>query len=134
MNARRSSGTGNQGIQAESVHAEVLAVGAGARAIKTVSGLSSDDLERAIGDIRAAIGRLGVQPEAKESLAEDLNGLHAAATVPAPDRREVQGFLKNITEKLKITGTVIREVAELAEPVRNIATNFGIPLSLLGLG
>jgi hypothetical protein len=117
---RRSSG--NEGIQANNVKADVLAVGRGARASKTVlRGGDDQKLAAAIADLRSAIDALDLAAPAKRSIAADINRLEkpAETSQPGPDVRGKT--LERIISKLKTAGVVVGQTAAVIEPIKTIA-------------
>jgi hypothetical protein len=122
----------NEGIQATNVNAEVIAVGRGAKAYKATSG-DSQELTKAMDQLRAAIEALNLQPHAKAAITEDLTTLRtvAQANQPQPDR--AGHALQSLAGKLKMVGVVLSEAVTLSEPVRRIAELLRVPLHLLGL-
>ena len=123
----------NEGIQANTVNADVLAVGRNAIASKTTYGGDSHaQLAQAVSQFVKALDALQLQAHAKEAIEEDLATLRAALEKrPSADR--VGGILQSISGKLKMVGVVLTEVVALSEPVAKIASLLKIPLSLLGL-
>jgi hypothetical protein len=121
-----------EGIQANTVTAEVLAVGRGAQASKYSAG-NAQDLAKAIENLRAGLEGLNLQPQAKEAIKEDLGELHAAAEGKQPQSDRAGRALQNLSGKLKMVGVVLSEVVSLSEPIRQIAGLLHIPLHILGL-
>lgn len=122
----------NEGIQANTVTADVLAVGRGATATKNISG-SSPDVMKAIGELRTAIEALNLQPHAKAAIDEDLRTIDAAAQASPPEPERGGHALQNLAGKLKMVGIVLAEVVALSEPARKIAEMLQVPLRALGL-
>lgn len=122
----------NEGIQANNVSAEVIAVGRGAKAHKSTSG-SSQDLTKAIDQIRSALQALNLQPHAKAVISDDLATLHTIAQSNQPDPERARHALQSLAGKLKMVGVVLSEAVALSEPVRKVAELLRIPLHMLGL-
>jgi hypothetical protein len=123
----------NSGIQANNVTADVLAVGTGARAVKTVhAGADAAQLQRLIAELRNGFSQLSLQPQAHAALAEDIASLDQAAKDAAQNKpvrpESVSPILSSIVGKLKMVGVVLGDVAALAEPVKKIVGLLGIPL------
>jgi hypothetical protein len=129
--APSSQGSHNEGIQANTVQADVLAAGRGARASKSGAPGDAEQLARAVGQLREAIAGLGLQPAAREVLEQDVKGLADEARSGRPDERKAEIHLKGIADKLKMVGVVLSEVVGLAEPVTKIANLLRIPLTFL---
>lgn len=121
----------NEGIQANNVTAEVIAVGRRAVAYKG-SGQNSKKLAKAVDEFKAAIDALQLQPHTKASISKDLKDISAAhPRQPVPE--EAGHALENIASKLKAAGVVLSEAVALSEPARKIAELLQIPLHMLGL-
>jgi hypothetical protein len=127
----RKPSTGNQGIQANTVTAEVMAVGYRAQATKTVAAVDHDSLARAITQLGETIDRLGLAPAPRALLEKDVKGLTQATSGPKPDPARAKTHLEGIVEKLGMVGTVVKDVAGLVEPMTKIAGLLHIPLAFL---
>jgi hypothetical protein len=123
----------NEGIQATNVHAEVLAVGRGARAIKHSVGYDQalfDSLEQ----LRVAIEDLRLRPQERKAIDEDMGELEVIAEGQRPEDPDRMGKrLQRLVGNLKTVGVVVSEVVGIAEPIRKIAELVRIPLHMLGL-
>jgi hypothetical protein len=94
---------GNQGIQANTVTAEVLAVGARATAHKEVTkGATPQELLQAVAQLRSAFEGLTLPAPAKQALAEDIKALSAATSTAKLDGAHIQSHLKSLSDKLKM--------------------------------
>ena len=122
MTRRRASSV-NEGIQATSVSADVLAVGRRARAVKhaTAGEPASPALQSAIVELRRAIDALALQPPVRQSLAGDLAKLEELGKTPTPAPADTQSALSGLAAKLRAAGVVLTETASLAAPVKTIA-------------
>jgi hypothetical protein len=131
---RRPPEPGNQGIVGD-VKADVVAVGAGARASKVVHAAPErDEVEAAIAELRQALGALALSPVARETVAADVRTIENEATAPKPDRERIAGLLSGLAGKLKMVGVVLGEGVALGEAIKKIAALVKVPLSLLGIG
>jgi hypothetical protein len=130
MNSNDTIRTVNEGIQGN-VHADVLAVGRGAQATKHIGGLWSDEMQKAITELRGGFDRIGLEPAARKVLEDDVTGLVAATQRSDPDHQKAQQHLKGIADKLKMVGIMLSDVAALAEPVKKIAEIIRLPLSFI---
>jgi hypothetical protein len=123
----------NQGIQANTVNADVIAVGTGARAIK-YSNSSEYELREAVDELRDAIASLNLRPGVKARIGEDLGALKQVAEKKLPDDTNRGALtLYSVAGQLKSAGVVLPEVVTLADPVRKIAGLLRVPLDMLGL-
>ncbi len=122
----------NEGIQATNVTADVLAVGRGAQAIKFSTG-DTQQLAKAVEQLRAGLEALNLQPHAREAIKQDLGELQAATESKQPQADRAGRALESLSGKLKMVGIVLSEVISLSQPVRQIAGLLQIPLHLLGL-
>jgi len=122
------------GIVATNIRAEAIAVGPHATAI--VNARSSRDdaqLLQAVLDLRYYIQSLHIDPQRHALLEGDLRRLERLAQKDAPDPEKVQGVLERFAEKLKKAGVVVKETAELIEPIKTITAVVGVALATLGL-
>jgi hypothetical protein len=127
----RKPSSGNQGIQANTVTAEVMAVGYRAQATKTVTAADRDSLARAISQLGETIDRLGLAPAPRALLEKEVKGLTEAASGPSPDPAKAKTHLEAIVDKLGMVGTIVKDVAGLVEPMSKIAGLLHIPLAFL---
>jgi hypothetical protein len=131
---RQLGATGNQGIQANKVTAEVLAVGVRATAHKEVTKEATpQELLQAVAQLRNAFEGLTLPVPAKQVLADDIKALTAATSTAKPDSANIQSHLKSLSDKLKMVGLVMKDVTQLWEPAKKIAELAMIPLHLVGL-
>ena len=124
----------NEGIQADVVKADVLAVGRGARAVKTV--LSDSDHMRLV----AAVSMLGKQidslklpKEHAAELASHAQEIGRAVAKADVNSTEVQSATGKFLQRLKQFGVAVKEVAGLVTPLETIGGLLHISLSALGL-
>jgi hypothetical protein len=131
---RQLGEAGNQGIQANTVSAEVLAVGTRATAHKQMTvGATPQELLQAVAQLRSALEGLTLPAPAKQVLADDIKALTAATSAAKPDGADIQSHLKSLSDKLKMVGLVMKDVTGLWEPAKKIAELAMIPLHLVGL-
>ncbi len=131
---QRAERAGNEGIQAQSVKADVLAVGRGAKAIKVVKGsVESLELIKAIAELRQGLDTLKLDAAARAVVEEDVSALGTEAEKKQPDAQEVSNLLQRIAGKLKMVGVVLTEAIALSEPIKRIAELAGVSLKSLGL-
>jgi hypothetical protein len=126
-------GSENRGIVAHTVSADVMAVGKGARATKTVHAENDEALRAQVDALRAAIDALKLSSPQRKALEEDVAGLSEAAG-PKPESDKARTHLRSICDKLKMVGIATRDVVGLAESMRRIANMLQIPLHFLGMG
>lgn len=123
----------NEGIQATTVNAEVLAVGRNATASKTTYGADNQSqLAQAVAQLNKALDALQLQPHARAAIEEDLTRLRAAVEKKQGADR-VGEILQGISGKLKMVGVVLAQAAALGDPMTRIAQLLQVPLRLLGL-
>ena len=131
MKRRRPPATGNEGIQATNVHAEVLAVGHGAKAVEQV--VDAGGVE-AVRELRIALSGLNLRPADGRALTTDVEKLQEAAKSPHHDGGASAGHaLRRICDRLKAAGVIVSAVAGLLEPIKKIAAILRVPLETLGL-
>jgi hypothetical protein len=62
-------------------------------------------------------------------LASDVTKLEQAAKSKEANPDQVGGILQSIVGKLKMVGVVLGEAVAIAEPIKKIATMFGLPFA-----
>jgi multidrug efflux pump subunit AcrA (membrane-fusion protein) len=123
----------NEGIQATSVSAEVMAVGRNARAFQSTEHASSQqELLQAVAQLRQGLESLQLQAHAKAAVDEDMAKLQSAAESRDHKADHAGHILESLSGKLKMVGVVLSEAVHLSEPLRKIAELLHIPLHLLG--
>lgn len=132
MSPRRS--IPNEGIQADTVTADVLAVGRGAKAVKTVHGnAESEKLLAAVQSLRSQLDNLPLTKPQRDDLDQHAQTLeHVASSKPA-NSPEAQSAFAKFLDKLKDVGVVVKETAELVAPIKTIAALVHLSLTALGL-
>jgi hypothetical protein len=124
----------NQGIQAGSVVADVLAVGPNASAQKNVGVREiQEEYLKAVTQLRLALDALALPPADKQLLVNQIDKLASGSTASKPDRSGTQPILKAITDILQSAGLAIKNIADLCDPITKIATLVAIPLHMIGL-
>jgi hypothetical protein len=121
----------NEGIQAQTVQADVMAVGRGASASKHVESVDGTALQQAVADLRTAVAQLMLAAPAKQALDEDVNEIERAVGPPAPNRDKAAQHLEKLGGKLKMVGQVMDQVAALRDPAMRIADLLQLPLHFL---
>ena len=129
MSKEKNAPTVNEGIQGN-VNAEVLAVGRGARSKKIVNSERCDTTERAIEQLRDAIAKLQVKPDAAKDVEKSLVAITAEFKQGQPDSAKVKSHIANVLDKLKSAGIAVAEIAAIVEPISKIAAVFGVSLAL----
>ena len=131
---RTPNRSGNEGIQADSVKADVLAVGRGAKALKIVkSDADILELAKAISELRKELEKLNMNGTARAAVEEDIAALETEAGKRPSDPQEMGNLLQRIAGKLKMVGVVVTEVGSLSESMRKLAELVGLSLKSLGL-
>jgi hypothetical protein len=122
----------NEGIQATSVSAEVMAVGQNATAVQNADRASSQhDLLQAVEQLRKELESLNLQPHAKAAVDEDIAKLQSATESKDNQSDHVGHILASLSGKLKMVGIVLSAAVNLSEPVRKIVEILRIPWNIL---
>lgn len=131
---RRNPNSGNQGIQANSVVADVLAVGPNASAQKRVEMIRRpEEYAKAIHELRAALDQLALPLPSKQSVGRQVDRLANVTADPNPNRSKIKAVLKSITDTIHSTGSAVKDLSDMLDPITKIATLAAIPLHLIGL-
>jgi len=131
---RQPRGTANEGIQANTVTADVIAVGRGAEAHKIVLAESDrKQLLQAVGTLHSEVDKLNLQTADRNELKQHASEIQNAVTAKESNPKQVEGALGRFVQKLKEVGIILKDVAELVAPLRTIAGLMHLPLVKLGL-
>ena len=131
---RKNRSASNEGIQANVVNADALAVGRGAKAVKVVFSESDrEDILTAVSEIRRELEALKLGKAHSDDLQRHADELEHAATKKDASPAEVKSLLSGLLEKLKQAGVVVKEVAGLVSPIQTIAGLLHLTLSSFGL-
>ncbi len=131
---RQRGASGNEGIQANTVTADVIAVGRGARATKTV--LADGDrkqLLEALGKIQTEVDKLNLDAAQRDEIKQHAAQVERTLTVKQPDPVAAQGALQKFVGKLKTVGVIVNDAAGLVAPLHTIAGLLHLSLSAIGL-
>ena len=122
MSKRTTPASVNEGIQANTVKADVLAVGRNARATKQVwSRTDLKALQNVMRELRHGIDVLRLPPERQKAVAVELDALDHIAKSPSPDADQAERSLSSLARKLKAAGIVLAETVALSEPIGKIS-------------
>ena len=121
----------NYGIQADTVKAKNLAVGPHARA--TIIEQDGAQIDEALRELRHMIDRLELQVAAHDLLVSDLSAIETEAKKDEPETDRIESLLKGLAEKFKMAGVIVKEGSGFIEPIKKIASAFGVGLAMLGL-
>lgn len=125
--AKESRAAINTGIQADTVKADVIAVGKGASAVQFGDSTAvNKKLITLAGELRGALDRLSLQPPAREAIEEDLAKLDRAAK--GRNAEGAKTALESITGKLKMVGVAAQHAMEIAGLVMKIAGLLSVPV------
>ncbi len=131
---RQRSTSGNEGIRATNVTADVLAVGRGAKAIKTVQGNADNEkLVAAIRSLRSELDNLPLTKPQRDEIDHHAQALEQAAASKPSNSPATQGAFAKLVTILKDTCVVLKETAALAAPIQTIAGLLHLSLSALGI-
>lgn len=124
----------NQAVSIGQIHADVVAVGPGARAVGRVQ-LSEhrEELAAALDQLGEALSRTPVDRTTRGACEECVRSLEAETRKEQPDPKAVGTLLGRFASHLKSAGVVVRETLALREPIETIAGLVGTSLTLLGL-
>ena len=118
---RRSRGSGsNEGIQANSVTADVVAVGRGARAEKVVLGREDQrQLVEAIADLKRGIEGLQLSAANRKSVEADVAAIEQMSRA-AQDPEQARSRILDLISTFKTIGVAVSDIVTLVEPIRKI--------------
>jgi hypothetical protein len=124
--------TGNEGIQATNVVADVLAVGRGAAATK-YGGTAEAQLREAVQQLRGAIAGLELEPATATPIRAELELLEAADLGTSAGRERTTTILGRMMDTLKKAGLGVTQFGEVVDAATKIAAALKVPLAVIGL-
>lgn len=125
----------NSGIQANRVHADVMAVGDHAKATKHDSRTSGLELSwtEAVEELKRTTEALRLSAQERTELEEHLAALHG--TLPAAaSGSEARGSLQRLNAKLVQVGAFTQNAKAVLEPLLKLAALVGLPSHLFSGG
>lgn len=124
--------SGNQGIQAGNVTADVIAVGKGASATKNVAmgGEQHALVEQSLADLRSALDSLVADQTARSVIEQDVARIQQSIEEGAAPE-DVDGILEQFAEKLKMVGVIAKESESILKPIKQIGSAIGLALGFL---
>jgi hypothetical protein len=125
---RKPGISANEGILADSVSAQVLAVGRNATAVQNLSSGDLAQFRSLITELKQAIEGLQLPEKAKVSVSEIVSGLETEAAKAAPDRNRVEGALKSLSSSAKLLGEFVSNATIILGPIAKIAALFGFAI------
>ena len=108
-----------------------IAIGENIRQIPTIGQADLEELRKSLNDFQKGIDKLGLSPNYQNV----VNGDISAAIIEAENKKPVLSKIKEKFESAVNTvekaGKTIKDISELYEPAKKIATLLGIGLTLL---
>ncbi|MET4040542.1 hypothetical protein [Bradyrhizobium sp. RT6a] len=126
--SRKSDASGNQGIIADTVSAQVMAVGTNATAIQSLSSGELAQFRASLQELKTTIEGIGLPEQAKASISEHVKGLEAEAAKANPDRGRVEGALRSLASSAKLLGEFVSNAGTVLAPIAKIAAIFGFSI------
>jgi hypothetical protein len=122
------AGGENYGIQASNVHGVAMAAGPRATAVvnQTAPG-SRADLETMIGALRSQIEQLQLGPDHRKEVEEQLSQVESLADPKPHTTSGTTRVLKGLLDALKMAGVAVETLADLHQPLAQIAAWFHLP-------
>lgn len=118
----------NEGIVANTVSAEVIAVGRNSTATQTRSSIDIHQFRSTVGELRAALDAQKLPENTRSALSEHVSQLEQEADKPSPDRGRVEGALKALSSSVKMLGEFVSNATVILGPITKIAGLFGLTL------
>ena len=129
--SNKDPGKNNQGIIANSVVSDVVAVGyrSKAKQIVTVSSEDKKVIKDSIAKIQESVNELGLAKEAAAVVQSDVNKLKDKIENDPGDKDSIGNLVQQFSEKLKMVGVIVKDTATLIEPLKKIAGVLGLGIS-----
>jgi hypothetical protein len=125
--SKTSGVSSNEGVIADTVTANALAVGKNATA-QSFSSVDIAQFRSSVAELKQTIERLELPARAKATISENVSGLEAEAAKAAPDRSRVEGSLKSLSSTTKLLGEFVSNATIILGPVAKIAALFGLTI------
>ena len=108
-----------------------IAIGENITQIQTIGQADLEELRKSLSDFQEGIDKLGLSPNYQNV----VNGDISAAIIEADNKKPVLSKIKEKFESavntIEKAGKTIKDISELYEPAKKIATLLGIGLTLL---
>ena len=132
MSIDKKSSQPNEGIIANTVTADVLAVGKGASATKyQIDTQVQKDVIEKLDTVINLINTNSPDKASSKILVNDLAAIKTEVEKGQPDQEKVQTKLSSFGEKFLLVKNTLKDATDVIESVKTIASLLKIPLSFL---
>jgi hypothetical protein len=121
--------TRNEGIIADSVHAQVLAVGSNATAVQAFSDNTMREFQSHVLELKQAIDSINIPKKAKDVISAQVNELERESHASAPDKGRVESLLKTLSSSAKMLSELVSSASVILGPIAKIAALFGFVIA-----
>jgi hypothetical protein len=128
MVSRNKVSEANYGIQADTVRAEVQAVGPKARAQKIILSSALEETLGGTNELRKLIAGNRLSGEQRGLLEKQLQAIEQEAARAKPSKKKVQSSLSQFKSSLDSISHLVGDVSGFLRPIAQIANAFGIVL------
>jgi uncharacterized protein (UPF0147 family) len=123
--SKNKSVTRNYGILAETVNAQVLAVGKNASAVQVLSEREIGEFRSCITELKQAIDNINIPKNARVAISKQVSELEKESRKSSPDKGRVESLLKTLSSSAQMLSELVSSASVILVPIAKIAALFG---------
>jgi len=108
-----------------------VAIGEDIAQIQSISTTDRDDLIKSILDFQKGLAKLNLPTDDQNIVNGAISAAIKEANKDKPDLSKIEMRFENVVNTIKEAGNTIKDISELYDPAKKIATMLGIGLALL---
>jgi hypothetical protein len=108
-----------------------VAIGEDITQIQSISTTDRDDLIKSILDFQKGLAKLNLPTDDQNIVNGDISAAIKEANKDKPDLSKIEMRFENVVNTIKEAGNTIKDISELYDPAKKIATMLGLGLALL---
>ena len=108
-----------------------VAIGEDITQIQSISTTDRDDLIKSILDFQKGLAKLNLPTDDQNIVNGDISAAIKEANKDKPEISKIKMRFENVVNTIKEAGNTIKDISELYDPAKKIATMVGLGLALL---
>ena len=108
-----------------------VAIGEDITQIQFISTTDRDDLIKSILDFQKGLAKLNLPTDDQNIVNGDISAAIKEANKDKPELSKIKMRFENVVNTIKEAGNTIKDISELYDPAKKIATMLGLGLALL---
>ena len=108
-----------------------VAIGEDITQIQFISTTDRDDLRKSILDFQKGLAKLNLPTDDQNIVNGDISAVIKEANKDKPELSKIKMRFENVVNTIKEAGNTIKDISELYDPAKKIATMLGLGLALL---